>query len=113
MKSSKIFKDTYSIKVTKKRGKNIQFRGCEGFGHIQAECANTIKKNSYFNTTLSDDERNEETDYDEGDETEHTVTVALNVVVDMKGTTLHGVLKCVDDNENRVDNEKNNAENDE
>lgn len=31
----------------------------------------------------------------------------------MKGTTLHGVLKCVDDNENRVDNEKNNAENDE
>ena len=28
----------------KKQGKEIQYRECEGFGHFQSECANTLKK---------------------------------------------------------------------
>lgn len=41
----------------KKLNKGIQCHGCEGFGHIQAECANTFKKKGKsFNTTWSDDD---------------------------------------------------------
>ena len=29
---------------TKKSGKRIQCKECEGFGHIQSKCANTLKK---------------------------------------------------------------------
>ena len=37
------------------RNKGIQCRECEGFGHIQAECANTLKKkNKSLNATWSD-----------------------------------------------------------
>ena len=37
------------------RSKGIQCRECEGFGHIQAECANTLKKkNKSLNATWSD-----------------------------------------------------------
>lgn len=41
----------------------------------------------------------EETDYDEIDEIQHADTVALNVVVDIKDTTLHNVEKCVDNDD--------------
>ena len=37
------------------KNKKIQCRECEGFGHIQAECANTLKKkNKSMNSTWSD-----------------------------------------------------------
>lgn len=64
---------------------------CESFGHIQAECANTLKKNRSLNTMLSDDERKEETDYDEGDNVDHDDIMAFNVVVDMKVTSMYKV----------------------
>lgn len=54
------------------------------------------RKKRPLNTALGDDERKEEIVYDEDDETEHTGTVALNIVADMKNTTLHSV-------ENRLD----------
>ena len=35
----------------------IQCHECDGFGHIQSECANTLKKNTKsFNTTWSDED---------------------------------------------------------
>ena len=37
-------KKTTNHVETKKSGKGIQCRECEGFGHIQSECANTLKK---------------------------------------------------------------------
>ena len=37
-------KKTTNPVETKKSGKGIQCRECEGFGHIQSECANTLKK---------------------------------------------------------------------
>ena len=37
------------------KNKGIQYRECEGFGHIQAECANVLKKkNKSMNATWSD-----------------------------------------------------------
>ncbi|GAA0168894.1 hypothetical protein LIER_23497 [Lithospermum erythrorhizon] len=43
------------------KGNGLQCRECEGFGHIQVECPNYIKKQSKsYYTTLSDDESDEE-----------------------------------------------------
>ena len=40
---------------SKAKNKGIQCQECEGFGHIQAECANTLKKkNKSLNATWSD-----------------------------------------------------------
>ena len=42
---------------SRNRRSNIQCRECEGFGHIQSECANTRKKsNKSFNSTWSDED---------------------------------------------------------
>lgn len=57
--------------------KGIRCKECEEFGHIQAECANTLKKNRLLNTTVSEDERKEDTNYNEGDETKFTHTITL------------------------------------
>ncbi|GAA0141568.1 hypothetical protein LIER_42665 [Lithospermum erythrorhizon] len=43
------------------RSKEIQSRECEGFGHIQVECPNYVKKQSKnYYVTLSDEETEEE-----------------------------------------------------
>ncbi|GAA0141048.1 hypothetical protein LIER_02283 [Lithospermum erythrorhizon] len=43
------------------QSKGIQCRECEGFGHIQVECPNYVKKQSKsYYTTLSDEESDEE-----------------------------------------------------
>lgn len=47
-----------------------------------------MNKSMCFNETLSNDKGKEETNYDEGDETEFTDTKAFNVVVDVYDTTL-------------------------
>lgn len=45
------------------KAKGIQCRECHGFGHIQAECANTLKKrNKSYNTRTWSDEDSEEED---------------------------------------------------
>lgn len=88
------------------KGKGIQCKECEGFGHIQLNCANTRKKNKSLNTTLSDDERNEETDYDEGNDVDHNDTVAFNVVAGMKDTSMHEVENNVDNEESIYNNEE-------
>ena len=50
-------KKTRNFGESKKQNKGIQCRECEGFGHIQSECANTLKKKGKsFNTTQSDEE---------------------------------------------------------
>ncbi|CAM8957075.1 unnamed protein product [Rhodiola kirilowii] len=52
------------------KGKEIQCRECRGFGHIQAECANTLQKKKAMVANLSD---NESDDEEEGDETTNFV----------------------------------------
>ena len=40
----------------KNKSKGIQCRECEGYGHVQAECANTRKKKKSYVATWSDKE---------------------------------------------------------
>ncbi|CAM8890269.1 unnamed protein product [Rhodiola kirilowii] len=47
------------------KGKDIQCRECRGFGHIQAECANTLKKKKAMTANLSDSESDDEENNDE------------------------------------------------
>ncbi|KAI5680796.1 hypothetical protein M9H77_02023 [Catharanthus roseus] len=42
---------------TGQKRKDIKCRECEGYGHIQAKCAHTLKKNRSMNTILSDDKK--------------------------------------------------------
>ena len=50
-------KKTENFGESKKQNKGIQYRECEGFEHIQSECANTLKKKGKsFKTTWSDEE---------------------------------------------------------
>ncbi|GAA0173246.1 hypothetical protein LIER_26902 [Lithospermum erythrorhizon] len=50
---------------TQSRSKGIKCRECEGFGHIQIECPNYVKKQSKsYYTTLSDEETEEEEESD-------------------------------------------------
>lgn len=46
--------------------KKMQCHECQGFGHVQSECANTLKKqNKSYNTTLSNEETDNSSDEDE------------------------------------------------
>ena len=49
--------------------KGIQCRECEGFGHIQSECANTLKKKKVMTATWSDQ------DSEQSDEEENSVAL--------------------------------------
>ncbi|CAM9000924.1 unnamed protein product [Rhodiola kirilowii] len=61
------------------RTKGIQCRECGGFGHIQAECANTLKKKNSksLNVSWSDDETEDSTE-----EEETSNFVALTSMID-------------------------------
>ena len=41
---------------SKNKRKGIQCKECEGYGHIQVECANTRKKNKSYIATWGDEE---------------------------------------------------------
>ncbi|CAM8957232.1 unnamed protein product [Rhodiola kirilowii] len=47
------------------KGKDIQCRECRGFGHIQAECANILKKKNVMVANLNDSESDDEEEDDE------------------------------------------------
>ncbi|CAM8948485.1 unnamed protein product [Rhodiola kirilowii] len=58
------------------KGKKIQCCECRGFGHIQAECANTLNKKKAMVANLSDSESNDE---EEGDETTNFVAFVATI----------------------------------
>ena len=62
-----------------KKGRGIQCRECDGYGHIQAECANTLKKkkNKAMKSTWSDDESSNASQ--DEDEEHNSNFVAFNV----------------------------------
>ncbi|KAI5676821.1 hypothetical protein M9H77_07771 [Catharanthus roseus] len=72
---------------TGRKGKGIQCRECEGYGHIQAECANTLKWNRSMNTTLSDDDKKSD-DEDDEEDTDSNETLAFNVIIDLEDTSI-------------------------
>ena len=45
-----------STTTKEKSKKRIMCRECEGFGHIQADCANTLKNNKYYVVNWSDND---------------------------------------------------------
>ena len=58
---SKNPKENFSSKPFVSNKKGIQCRECEGYGHIQSECANTLKKNKKgFTATWSDSDTSDE-----------------------------------------------------
>ena len=59
---------------SRNRRSGIRCRECDGFGHIQSECANTLKmNNNSFNSTLSDGDSNRRRD--EEDRVSHQVAL--------------------------------------
>lgn len=66
-----------------------------------------LKKNRSLNTTLSDDDKKEEIEYDEAYETDPNGTVVFNIVVDLKDTFLHVTNEDVNDDESIYIDEEN------
>lgn len=56
-----------------------------------------MKTNKFLDTILSDEDKKEETDYDEGNKTDPNGTVAFNAIVDLKDTSLHATNISVND----------------
>ncbi|CAM8963086.1 unnamed protein product [Rhodiola kirilowii] len=57
------------------KSKEIQCQECRGYGHIQAECANTLKKKTALAANLSDNE----SDVEEEDETTNFVAFVATI----------------------------------
>ncbi|KAI5681484.1 hypothetical protein M9H77_02712 [Catharanthus roseus] len=72
--------------------KGIQCRQYDGYGHIQAECANTLKKNKSLNTTLSDDDKKNDSEDDEED-TDSYETLAFNAIIDLEDACMYNIHK--------------------
>ncbi|KAI5677039.1 hypothetical protein M9H77_07989 [Catharanthus roseus] len=68
---------------TGKKGKGIQYKESERYGHIQAKCANTLKKNRSMNTNFNGDDKKSDSEDDEED-TDHNETLAFNMIIDLK-----------------------------
>ena len=66
------FSEGVNIEPTNK-SKEIQAWECEGYGHIQSECANTCKKNKSYTVIWSDE------DYDEQEEPFNEVMVLVSL----------------------------------
>ncbi|CAM8990089.1 unnamed protein product [Rhodiola kirilowii] len=54
-------KNSAEDSLSENKGKGIQCRECEGFGHIRAECINTQKKKNAYAVNLSDSDSEGET----------------------------------------------------
>ncbi|XP_060961015.1 uncharacterized protein LOC133031514 [Cannabis sativa] len=87
---------------SEKKGKGIQCHECSGFGHIQAECANTLKKKKALAVTWSDSEEEEASDESKDDKSVMAFMVRESVPEEVKGDD------SLSDSESTVD-EKNKA----
>ncbi|XP_060959367.1 uncharacterized protein LOC133030592 [Cannabis sativa] len=87
---------------SEKKGKGIQCHECSGFGHIQAECANTLKKKKALAVTWSDSEEEESSDESKDDKSVMAFMVRESVPEEVEGDD------TLSDSESTVD-EKNKA----
>ncbi|XP_060973956.1 uncharacterized protein LOC133039144 [Cannabis sativa] len=58
---------------TDQKGRGIKCRECDGYGHIQAECANTLKKKKALAATWSDSDEEKNSTASEGSDEEKQV----------------------------------------
>ena len=49
-------KNPFKPNVFSNKNKGVQCRECDGSGHIQSKCANTLKKKKAMNTSWSDED---------------------------------------------------------
>ncbi|KAM6576624.1 hypothetical protein CsatB_028461 [Cannabis sativa] len=59
--------------LTDQKGRGIKCRECDGYGHIQAECANTLKKKKALAATWSDSDEEKNSTASEGSDEEKQV----------------------------------------
>ena len=86
-------KKAASIVEDKKQGKQIQCRECEGFSHIQSECANTLKKKGKaLKTTWSDDDSENSDDSDENINSYVVFQATSKKVVDTVKTVVQNLM---------------------
>ena len=79
---SKFSRNTDENMVGKFKSKGIECKECGGFGHIQAECTNTKKKNLPYIMTWSEDE------YEDDREAENNVKEHLTLINLTKNTVV-------------------------
>ncbi|XP_012840836.1 PREDICTED: uncharacterized protein LOC105961139 [Erythranthe guttata] len=69
--------------------RRIQCRECEGFGHIQSECANTLKKKKRMSlTTVWSDEEESDDDQGNNDQVTNFVAFSSKVPLDSSESTV-------------------------
>ncbi|XP_012842820.1 PREDICTED: uncharacterized protein LOC105963014, partial [Erythranthe guttata] len=74
--------------------RRIQCRECEGFGHIQSECANTLKKKKRMSlTTVWSDEEESDDDQGNNDQVTNFVAFSSKVPLDSSESTVATVCK--------------------
>ncbi|KAM6543950.1 hypothetical protein CsatB_008397 [Cannabis sativa] len=85
-----------------KKGKGIQCHECSGFGHIQAECANTLKKKKALAVTWSDSEEEETSDESKEDKSVMTFMAREFVPEDSEGEELNSDTESTTDEKNKA-----------
>ncbi|KAM6563438.1 hypothetical protein CsatB_023436 [Cannabis sativa] len=93
---------------TDQKGRGIKCRECDGYGHIQAECANTLKKKKALTTTWSDSEEEKNSTATEGSDEDKQIRVlksSLEQVETEKGKledTVKNLNRLLDEKENEI-----------
>ncbi|XP_012847829.1 PREDICTED: uncharacterized protein LOC105967762 [Erythranthe guttata] len=85
--------------------RRIQCRECEGFGHIQSECANTLKKKKKMSlTTVWSDEEESDDDQGNNDQVTNFVAFSSKVPLDSSESTVASTVATVCETESRYEN---------
>ena len=59
-------KNPFKPNVFTNKNKGVQCRECDGFGHIQSKCANTLKKKKAMNTSQSNEDSKDSQNKEKG-----------------------------------------------
>ncbi|XP_012852378.1 PREDICTED: uncharacterized protein LOC105971989 [Erythranthe guttata] len=85
--------------------RRIQCRECEGFGHIQSECANTLKKKKKISlTTVWSDEEESDDDQGNNDQVTNFVAFSSKVPLDNSESTVASTVATDCETESRYEN---------
>ncbi|XP_012850949.1 PREDICTED: uncharacterized protein LOC105970659 [Erythranthe guttata] len=85
--------------------RRIQCRECEGFGHIQSECANTLKKKKKMSlTTVWSDEEESDDDQGNNDQVTNFVAFSSKVPLDNSESTVASTVATDCETKSRYEN---------
>ncbi|XP_062114802.1 uncharacterized protein LOC133827049 [Humulus lupulus] len=90
-----------------KKNRGIQCRECDGFGHIQAECVNTLKKKKALAATWSDNDEEKSSSSSDGSDEEKQVVAFMAKSHQSMCSEEDGKSSLSDvDNEQKLESEK-------